>query len=194
YWDKLYAARAFFDSSNEVTREEFESFCKALLVDRPAVMNIAWIPRVKREERAAHELAAVRDGLPDYRIRTISSDDSLPVAEEQDEYFPKFYSTESRTSPTYGFNLKDGGVRESTLTHIRDANVLSTSPPLPLHVGEGDRRGFWAGVPVYARGLPHETVDDRRRNLLGFVQAVFQVGVMIDTMLADVKTPVRLYL
>ena len=81
-----------------------------------------------------------------------------------------------------------------TLNHIRDGNVLSTSPPLLLHIGEGDRQGFWAGLPVYAAGLPHETVEDRRRNLLGAVQGVFQVGAMIDAILAGVKTPVRLYL
>ena len=85
-------------------------------------------------------------------------------------------------------------MRERTLAHIRDGNRLSASPPLLLRIGEGDRRGFWAGLPVYARGVPHETVEDRRRNLLGIVQGVFQIGVMFDNILAGVKTPVRVYL
>jgi diguanylate cyclase (GGDEF)-like protein len=195
YWDKLYAVRAFFDSSDRtITREEFESFARSLLAGREAILNIAWIPRVRREERAAHELAAARDGLLDYHIRVVAPDFSLRVSPERDEYFPKFYSTEARTSPVYGLDLKDGGVRERTLSRIRDAGVLSTSPPLLLHIGQGDRRGFWAGVPVYARGLPHETTEDRRRNLLGIIQGVFQIGVMFDTILAGVKSPVRLYL
>jgi diguanylate cyclase (GGDEF)-like protein len=42
--------------------------------------------------------------------------------------------------------------------------------------------------------LPHNTVEDRRRNLLGLVQGVFQIGAMLDTILAGVKTPVQLYL
>ena len=77
---------------------------------------------------------------------------------------------------------------------IRDNDILSITAPLMLHTGQGDRRGFWAGLPVYARGLPHETVEDRRRNLVGIVHGVFQIGVMMDSILADVKTPVRLYL
>ena len=195
YWDKLYAVRALFDSSSHpITRGEFEGYSNSLLSRHPAILNIAWIPRVTREDRPAHELAAAQDGLHDYRIRAFAPDRSLPASPERDEYFPKFYSTESRTSPVYGVDLNDGGSRERTIVHIRDGNVLSTSPPLMLYIGNGDRRGFWAALPVYARGLPHETVEDRRRNLRGFIQGVFQIGVMIDTILADVKTPVRLYL
>ncbi|HWO34883.1 MAG TPA: diguanylate cyclase [Candidatus Acidoferrum sp.] len=195
YWEKLYAVRAFFNSSNQaVTREEFENFSNSLM--DAAILNISWIPRVKREERVAHELEAARDGLPDYHIRKIAPDGGLSVSPEQDEYFPKFYSTEAKTSSAYGLDHKDGGTRERTLTHIRDGNVLSISPPLilKLTLGPGDPHGFWAGVPVYARGLPHETVEDRRRNLLGFVQAVFQIAIMIDTKFADVRAPVRVYL
>jgi diguanylate cyclase (GGDEF)-like protein len=195
YWDKLYAVRALFDSSTQpITREEFEKFSNSLLKGHAAILNIAWIPRVRREERAAHEAVAVQDGLTDYHIRAIARDGSLPISPERDEYFPKYYSTEARNSPVYGLDLNDGGVRERVVNHIRDGNVLSTSPPLLLHIGQGDRRGFWAGVPVYARGLPHETTEDRRRNLLGIVQGVFQIGVMIDGIFAGVKSPVDLYL
>jgi PAS domain-containing protein len=195
YWDKLYAVRAFFDSSDRIiTRDEFERFSNSLLAGRTAILNIAWSPRVKREERAAHELAAARDGLLDYHIRIFAPDFSLPASPERDEYFPKFYSTEARTAPVYGLDLMEAADRGRTLARIRDANALATSPPLTLHIGQGDRRGFWAGVPVYARGLPHETVEDRRNNLLGVIQGVFQIGVMFDTILGGVKSPVRLHL
>src|ERR1700680_3617702 len=195
YWGKLYAVRALFDSSSQpITREEFENFANSLLEGHAAILNIAWIPRVKREERATHETAATNDGLTDYHIRSIARDGSLPVSPERDEYFPKYYSTEARSSPVYGLDLNDGGAREWVVNHIRDGNVLSTSPPLLLHIGQGDRRGFWAGVPVYARGLPHETPEDRRRNLLGIVQGGFPVGVMIDGIFSGVKSPVDLYL
>ena len=195
YLEKLYSVRALFDSSDHpVTRDQFERFASALLVNRPAIMNISWIPRVTREQRDAHELAAARDGLSDYHIRAIGPDGTLPVAPQAKEYFPKFYSTEARTSRAYGLDNNDGDAREQALAHIRDANVLSISPPLLLHIGNGDRRGFWAALPVYARGLPHETVDERRRNLIGYVQAVFQIGVMIDTVFSGVTSPARLYL
>ena len=194
YWDKLSSVRALFDSSTrKITREQFENFAQSLLAGKSAILNISWIPRISRGERAAHELEGAGDGLPDYHIRTIAGDGTLPISAERDEYYPKFYSTERHDLPVYGLDLRDGSIRQRTLEHIRDANVLSTSPPLWLHIGDGDRRGFWAALPVYARGLPHDTVEERRRNLLGVVQGVFQIGVMIDRVLSTVKTPVRLY-
>ena len=56
YLDKLYSVRALFDSSSRtITRDQFESFSNALLVNRTAILNLSWIPRVTRDERAAHE-------------------------------------------------------------------------------------------------------------------------------------------
>ncbi len=195
YWDVLYAIRALFATSSQaVTRDEFESFAKSLPDRHTAILNVSWVPRVTHEGRGTHEREGIRDGLPDYRIRTVASDGSLPVSSHRDEYFPKFYSTEPRTSHVYGLDLNDGGVRARTLNHIRDGNVLSSSPPLVLHIGTGDRRGLWAGLPVYARGLPHETTEDRHHNVLGIVQGVFQIDAMIDGILGGVKSPVRIYL
>lgn len=193
YWDKLFDVRAFMNHSDIITRDEFEDFARLLIADHPAIMNIGWFPRIRRNERGAHELAAARDGIVNYHIRAVVSNESLPVAPEQDEYFPKFYSTEARTSRVYGLNLNDGRERQQTIAHIRDDNSLMTSPLITLHIGEGDRRGFWAAVPVYQRGMPHNTVDERRRNLRGYVQGVFQVGVMIDVILSSLDSPGQLY-
>jgi diguanylate cyclase (GGDEF)-like protein len=193
YWDNFYAARALFEATNQpVTREQFETFTKSVLVRYPAILNMSWIPRVGRDDRHAHELAAARDGFPDYHVRDAVSDGSLRISAERDEYFPKFYSTEARTSPVYGLDLKT--VSAATLDRIRDGNVLSISPPVMLFIGEGDRHGFWAGLPVYARGLPHDTVEDRRRNLLGIIQGVFQFQVMFDAAFSGVSSPVRVYI
>jgi diguanylate cyclase (GGDEF)-like protein/PAS domain S-box-containing protein len=194
FWVKLYALRAFVNASNHaITREEFESFSNSLINDHPAIVNMTWAPRIRRGERVAHELAATREGVPDYHIRAFAPDGSLSISPERDEYFPKFYTTEVRTSPVYGIDLNDDGARGRTLAHIRDSNVLSASPP-QLLLGLGDRPGFWVALPVYASGLPHATLEDRRRNLIGIVQAVFQINVMVDKIFGSVKAPLRVYL
>ncbi len=192
YSDKINAVRALFDSSDDdITRDEFESFSHSVLEGHDdAILNLSWLPRVTREERAAYELAATLDGLPDYHIRDAQPDGTLPVAPERNEYFSKFYSTESKISPVYGLDLLQEA--PATVNHIRDANVLSSSPPLSLHIGGGDRQGFWVGLPVYLRDAPHNTVEERRHNIRGIVQAVFQFHVMIDSVVAKVANPMAL--
>ena len=104
-------------------------------------------------------------------------------------------SIQSRRTPRLftGLTSRMGATESRRSNHIRDENVLSTSPPLLLHTGKEIVAGFGPGYRCMPSGLPHETVEDRRRNLLGIVQGVFQIEVMFDTILGDVKTPVRLY-
>jgi hypothetical protein len=94
----------------------------------------------------------------------------------------------------YGLDLGDGGLREQPLSIARDDNRLAASDSFTLRSGLGDRRGFFAVAPIYAPGLPHATTEDRRRNLVGFVQAAFQTSVMVHTILSRIQTPLVIYL
>ena len=73
-------------------------------------------------------LAAVRAGLPGYRIKTASANGDLMPSPEQSEYFPVLYSSREKPgSRIYGLNLNDGGLRQQTLEHARDVDHLATS-------------------------------------------------------------------
>jgi hypothetical protein len=114
YWGELYAVQDLFQSSNQdVTREESENFAGSLIGRHSAIMNIAWAPRIERDECAAHEQLGAREGLRDYHIRGNGRNGSLPVAPERDEYFPKFYSTDPAT--VYGLDLNDGATQARKL-------------------------------------------------------------------------------
>jgi CHASE1-domain containing sensor protein len=195
YLYKLVPLRALFNASNGgVSRGEFNVFTKDLLDERKAILSFSWIPRIRRAERAAHELAGVGDGIPDYRIKSVGPDGPMSPAPEQDEYFPVYYSNEPLTAKIYGLNLKDGGVRQQPLDRARDGNLPAATSNFHLQSGAGDRNGFFVALPVYQPDVPHDTLDERRRNLVGFVQGVFQFNVMVDAILADVKSPLSILL
>lgn len=104
YWDELYAVRDFFNSLNEnVTREEFETFSTAQISRHTAILNIAWAPRIERERRVAHELAAADDGFTDYHIRASGPDGRLIVSPVRDEYYPRFGTGYSSLGYLRGF-------------------------------------------------------------------------------------------
>jgi diguanylate cyclase (GGDEF)-like protein len=190
YVEEIATLRAFFQSSkHEIDREEFAKFTDYLLHDRPPILALSWLPRVTRDQRAAHERAA-RAAIPGYRIAAVTPDRKLVPSPEHDEYFPVLYSShEQPDSRVLGLDLNDGGIRQQTLERARDGDELATSPNLELFDGVGsNRNGFLVMLPVYAVGLPHETVEERRRNLIGFVQGVFQTSVMVETILSNTMT------
>ncbi len=185
YLSKLTALRALFEARGNVERIEFETFAARLLDHAAAVQNLEWVPRVMREERAAFERAAARD-IPGYRIKAVAPDDTIFPSEEKDEYLPILYSSlKSRTSPIYGIDLRSQSVLQQRLDPARDGNRLSAVPDFVLHSQTGNVHGFLFSLPVYKTGLPHETVEDRRRNLKGFVHGAFLMaeafGHIMDT-------------
>jgi diguanylate cyclase (GGDEF)-like protein len=184
YMRRVSGLRTLFDSKGSVSREEFESFTKQLLSGQSAMLGMSWIPRVMREERASHERAAARQGLRNYYIKSVTSDGRLIPSPDRSEHFPVFYAaTEPLGSHVYGLDLNDGGVRQQALERARDGDLLATSPHFLLQSGTGDRMGFFVAAPVYRAGAPHETLKERNENLIGFVQAVFQTSVLLETLI-----------
>jgi diguanylate cyclase (GGDEF)-like protein len=195
YLSKMIAVRALFNASDTVTRKEFGIFSDTLLRDQTAILGFSWIARVRRDERSAHEQAAADDGLIDYRIKALAPDGRLVPSPERDEYFPVFYSNAiSKASVVYGLDMNSEVSRRLVLERARDADQMATSPQVMLRTGTGDRDGFFVLMPVYQQGLSHETVEDRRRNLVGYVNGVFRTGVMFDTILGSATSPLDLFL
>jgi len=191
--NKISALRALFETfPNVISQAQFQFYANTILQDDPSITVAAWIPRVAREGRAALEADALRQGLPRYRIRTIEPEGKRPsISPERDEYFPIFYSTDDpSSSPAYGLDLGSEKRRLETVEQARDGDHIAISPIVALHLIGGDRNGFFALLPVYRPGQPHDSVEDRRRNLAGFVQGVFQISSMIESILKT-KTPGR---
>src|ERR1700719_3066422 len=194
YLSRLVALRALFESSrDEVSRRQFEIFAEWILRDQTAIQSVSWIPRVSHAERAARERAAIDDGMPDYHIKAVGlgPDGSLAPSPERDEYFPIFYSTEKpKTSPVFGIDLGSERMRRETLQRAARNNQPATFADFRIHTGSGDRFGFIVVLPMYRQGLPSDTEERRKRNLIGFVQGAFQTSVMIETILAAAPKPV----
>lgn len=190
YVEKLSALRSLFESVGDgVSRGEFARFTHDFMEESRAIIAFSWVPRVRGGDRARHELEGVDDGLIDYHIRSVGKDGRLRPAPVQDEYFPVFFSSEPATGKGFGINLKDGGIRQEPLDRAVESGLPASTGSFRLQSGTGDRTGFFVVLPVFHVNLPHTTPEERRQNLAGFVQVVFQFHVMVDAILADVKSP-----
>jgi diguanylate cyclase len=184
YLNKLVALRAFVEASPHVARSAFEGFAGKLLENQGAIQNFSWVARVPRGERAQVESEAQRDGIPDFHLKAVEASGAIVTSAEQDEYLPILYSTvASKTSPIYGIDLRSEPVIQRHLDRARDLDSLSAVPNFTLHSVAGNVHGFLFSLPVYRQGLYHETLQDRRRNLIGFVHGAFLTGGAVEQIL-----------
>ena len=183
YISRLVALRTLFESANEeVTRSEFEAFTGRLFERHPGILRVAWLPRVNRKERAEYEAAAITDGISGYRIKSLNADGSITTAPQNDEYYPVFFSTEPKTSMVYGLDYATAPERRATLERARDNDMIATLRDRLYEPKNGVRPiGVLVTVPVYAKGTSRTTVADRRRNLAGFIVAVFNLQPLLHS-------------
>ena len=190
YLAKLATLRALFEANNGVTRREFAIFTRRLVENEAAIQNFTWVPRVSSAERTDFEQAARRDGVPNFGIKAISSDDRPVPAPEQDEYLPVLYSSVAMpTSAIYGIDLRGQPAVSKRLDEARDRDQLSVVPDFVLHSLDGRVHAFLFSLPVYRAGRPHETVADRRANLLGFVHGAFLTDIAFEHIIATSTSP-----
>ena len=190
YANRLTAVRALFDSSTEsVTRNEFEAFTRPLLNENAAIATLSWVPRITDAERAEHERKGVLEGLPNYHIKDIGTDGKMTVSPKRSEYYPIFYATVPKSSPLYGLDLRSETATLAELERSRDEDRLGFSPVTAL-VSTGDTQGgFLFSLPIYKRSSLHDTIEERRRNLAGFVHGSLITTKMIDAIITGSKTP-----
>jgi diguanylate cyclase len=194
YVNKLRAVRGLFDSSEVlVSRNTFEAFTRPLLLENAAISTLSWVPRVLNSERAEFEREAVRQGLPDYHIKMMDADGvTMSLSPEGGEYYPVFYATVPKTSPIYGLDLRSEPPTLREMEQARDKNRLGISGLRTLITAGGKQGGFLFSLPVYKRGPPPNSIEDRRRDLAGFVHGSLVIGKMFETIITTNKTPVGL--
>jgi diguanylate cyclase (GGDEF)-like protein len=190
YVNRLRAVRALFDSTdNPVTRGEFEKFTHPLLLESAAIATLSWVPRVLNSERRDYERAAALQGLAGYHIKAIDADGKMTPSPERSEYYPIFYATLPTSSRLYGLDLRSEPPTLAEMEQARDADHLGFSQVASLVSTGLKQHGFLFSLPVYKHGLPHDTVEDRRRNLFGFVHGSMITSKMIESILAANTTP-----
>jgi diguanylate cyclase (GGDEF)-like protein/PAS domain S-box-containing protein len=180
----------FEDANHRMSHSEFEFLSNVVIPRVQDWGQLSWVPRVGRDERAAEEASAAAEGLSDYRILTRRADGSLAPAPVQNEYFPvRYVAGKLGVPPLYGVDLGADPAAAAAMERARDDDVPVASPLYDLQIGGRNVLGISLFMPIYKYGLSYETLQDRRRNLMGFVRSVFAPSVVFEDILQKVKSP-----
>ncbi len=182
--DSLFALRGYFETSEIVTAEEFDSFAGMLLERTPGTQALEWIPRVVHEERAGFE-ARVRTNVDDaFAIRERGDDGELVAAASRPEYYPVSYvAPVVGNEEALGFDiLSDPTRREAMLLAGSSGRAVATEPVF-LVQESGRQTGVLIFVPVYGRDVGPEVPPCDSCKPIGFVLGVLRAGDLLGTAL-----------
>ncbi len=180
----LHAIEGLYASSSNVTRSKFRTFVNKVLPHSDGIHALRWLPRVPSAERITYERNAIKDGYANFHFTELNSQKKLVTAGKRDEYFP-IYFTESvgKNEAALGLDISARPNGKASLDKARDTGSAVATRRITLFL-EGDRQfAFLVLQPIYRHSVPHDTMEERRKNLMGFVMGVFRFGDMVNTAL-----------
>ncbi len=173
YEQVLRAARGLFAASNDITRSEFHDFVDSLSLAQsyPGIQGIGFAVVVPAAEKQAHVAAVRREGFPDYAIKPPGQRERYTSI----VYLEPFSGTNLRA---FGYDMYTDPSRRDAMQRARDTGEAAVSAKVTLvqEVGTDVQAGFLMYLAVYRNGAPHETLAQRRENLVGWVYAPFRMN------------------
>ena len=177
----LRGIKALFDASENVGRGDFHAYINRLHLQEnyPGIQAVGFAPIVTRKQKDKHIADMRKTGFPEYTIHSDS---------EQDVYAPTVY-----IEPFLGSNLGALGydmlaepMRRVSMEQARDNNQIINTGKILLRETDGHlRAGFMTFAPIYKMGIPHDTIDERRANIMGWTYSVSRMEPLMDNILGE---------
>ena len=177
YEQILRGAQGLFAASGRVTRYDFHRYVdhQYLEKDYPGTQAIGFTVIVPPAQKKAH-IAAVNKELSgkNYPIYTIKPEG------ERSLYTSILYLEpfSGRNLQAFGYDAYSDPVRRTAMDRARDSGDVSITDKITLvqETAKDVQAGFLMFLPIYKNGAPHNTLAERRTNLIGWVNEVFRMN------------------
>ena len=168
-----------------VTREDWRQFVERLDLPRlnPGVQGLGFAEWVPADGLEAHERRVRAGGFPGYRVQP-----GGPLPPEGGVssivYLEPF---DERNQRAFSRDMYAESVRRAAMARARDTGRVALTRRVTLYQETGTQvqAGTLIYAPAYRRGLPLETVEQRRAALLGWPYMPFRMQNLIDGMLGE---------
>jgi len=175
--DQLAGLGQLFESSDYVTRPEFERYTRHLRTSG-TVQAWSWLPAVTSETRTAVEDAARDDGLADYAVWQLDADHGRRPVAQRDIYYPVLYcEPREGNEAALGFDVASEPLRRVALETAARTGLPTATDPLALVPGCESEWGLLVFRPVF----DHTEAGPPR----GFVVAVLRLASLLRLSLAQ---------
>lgn len=175
-----HAAAALLAASPEINFREFRAFVSGLQLRERyvGVDGIGFAPRVPAGGLRAFVRSVSLDGTADLKIRPDSN---------RPEHFPAVLlePPDNENTSAIGFDLATEPEQLEAMQRARDSNAPAVTALLAVNpLAARNLREFVLYLPIYRRGAPVDSVEDRRRALVGFVFSRLRPDIIFSDSIA----------
>ncbi|NRH20838.1 EAL domain-containing protein [Candidatus Gracilibacteria bacterium] len=176
YEQILLGTRGLFDSSNSITRDEYNSYISSLNLKKnfPEIQGISVSFSLTEANISQHIEAVQKEGFFDY---------GMGINFGHSEYAPVTYIEpfSGNNLNVFGFDNFSDATRKSIMKFSQENDEPAISDPVCL-VQEKDgviHSSFLMFHSLYGKKVPHTTSDDRKNNILGWSAVAFRFSDLI---------------
>ncbi len=185
YLGALHSIAALYGSSKAVEREEFAQFTQDLRARYAGIEALSWGPRVTAALRPSFEEAIRKEGMAGFQITEFNAAGALVAAADRSEYFPiHFREPAPEGGRAFGFDAASDPDRRKALI-LAGNSGKSRATTARLIADPSPRAGLVVYQPIYRRGAPHDTAEERHHNLEGYAAGVFRIREMMEAALRN---------
>jgi len=172
YVQVLWSSAAFWEASEKVSRSEWKTFVESQNRNRllAGVQGVGVSLLIRPEEMSGH-LAEIRaEGFPAYAVRP----------EGKREIYSSIVYLEpfvGRNLRAFGYDMFSDPVRRAAMERARDHNeaAISSKVVLVQETNEAVQPGTLMYLPLYRKGAPIRTVEERRAAIYGWVYSPYRM-------------------
>jgi hypothetical protein len=192
YEQALWGGVGLFNASDQVSRKEFREYVRSLKIydHLPGIQGIGYSIPVAKEDKEAHIASIRKQGFPDYTIKPET---------ERNEYSSIIYLEpfDWRNQRAFGYDMWSNEMRRAAMTRARDSGLAANSGIITLvqETQKDVQRGFLMYLPVYEKGMPFNTLEERRKWFKGWVYSPFRAGDLMKGIIgtSDIEYDFEIY-
>ena len=180
YGYTLRGARALFSGGMD-RRKEFHNFIRDLDIGSKyqGTIGYSFTPLIKKNDLDTHIQKLKKEGFSDYAV--------FPL-ENRAEYAPITYVEPfEQNENTLGYDPFSNPEQQVAMELARDKNRITITGKLQLiqELNSVSPSGFLMYIPIYRNDAPYEMLEERRRNIVGWLSASIKIEEFMKEIMAS---------
>ncbi len=184
YEQVLWSGVAFFNGSQEVSRDEWQAFSQTLSIEQhwPGIQALGYAIALQPSEITQHELDIQAQGFKHYSI--------YPKG-QREQYSSIIYIEpfDWRNQRAFGYDMWSNPIRQKAMIRAMETGNTSASGVITLvqETKTNSQKGFVIYAPLYKKNMSRQ--KNNLKHIKGWIYAPFRVNDFMTPIINDMVKP-----